>query len=313
MNSDTSRHTGRTVECDDCHNPHKARAGSHVYTNTATLYRNYVTNSPSLLGVDGVVFRYTTLTNFQVVTSNLFVYIPKPGGATNEYQICFKCHTTYAWGGAAPPNGNSPNGTAASPVETDVSQEFSPMNKSGHPIMTGLNNYPNSTTPKALTTASLKAPWNVNVGTQTMMCSDCHDATTTNYVAAAAQGPHGSANQFILRGPNAANWPNVTTFATSWCANCHNDTPSMSGHANHHSAGGCNVCHVVIPHGGKMSRLMADEDGVMPARYALNSSKSTTTVKVTSYTKTSGTYSTGNCRTTCGEHSSGSSATMENW
>ena len=233
--------------------------------------------------------------------------------ATNEYQICFKCHTGYSWG-ATPPNGNSPNGSAVNPVETDVAQEFSPMNLSGHPITTGLNNYPNSKTPKALAAAALKAPWNVNVGTQTMMCSDCHDATSTNYVASAAQGPHGSANQFMLRGPNAANWPNVTTFSTSWCANCHNDNVSMSGHANHHSAGGCNTCHVVIPHGSKMSRLIADQDGSMPARYALNSSKSTTIVKVTSFTKSSTTsYGTGNCRTSCGEHSSGTSTSMENW
>ena len=233
--------------------------------------------------------------------------------ATNEYQICFKCHTAYSWG-ATPPNGNSPNGSAANPLMTDVAQEFSPKNLSGHPITTGLNNYSNSKAPKALLAAALKAPWNVNVGTQTMMCSDCHDATTTNYVASAAQRPHGSANQYILRGPNAANWPNVTSFATSWCANCHNDNLSMDGHANHHSTGGCNTCHVVIPHGSKMSRLMADEDGVMPARYALNSSKTTTTVHITSFTKSSSTsYGESACRTDCGHHSSGSSTTMENW
>jgi len=233
---------------------------------------------------------------------------------TNEYQICFKCHSAFSWGTGTPPNGNSPNGTATTPVETDVAQEFSPMNLSGHPIVTGLNNYPNSKTPKALAAAALKAPWNVNVGTQTMLCSDCHDATTTNYVASASQGPHGSANQFILRGPNAANWPNVTSFSSSWCANCHNDNVSMSGHANHQGTGGCNTCHIVIPHGGKMSRLIADEDGAMPARYALNSTKSTTTVHITSFTKSSSaSYGESACRTDCGHHSSGSSTSMENW
>ena len=88
----------------------------------------------------------------------------------------------------------------------------------------------------------------------------------------------------------------------------------MDGHANHHSTGGCNTCHVVIPHGSKMSRLMADEDGVMPARYALNSSKTTTTVHITSFTKSSSTsYGESACRTDCRHHSSGSSTTMENW
>ena len=239
--------------------------------------------------------------------------------ATYEYQICFKCHTAYAWRTNAPPNGNSPNGTAANPVMTDVAQEFSPMNKSGHPIVTGLDNYSNSIVvggvggKRGLLAAAMKAPWNVNVGQQTMMCSDCHDATTTNYVASAAQGPHGSANQFILRGPNAANWPNVTSFATSWCANCHNDNVIMDGHANHNGAGGCNTCHIIIPHGGKMSRLIADADGNMPGRYALNSTVSTTTVKITSFTKWTNNYPQGNCRVNCGHHSSGSNTNMENW
>jgi hypothetical protein len=154
--------------------------------------------------MDGVAFNSSGLTNFQAVATNLFAYIPKSTGVTNDYQICLKCHSSYSWGTGTPPNGNSPNGTATSPIMTDVAQEFSPKNLSGHPITTGLNNYSNSKAPKALGTAQLKAPWNVNVGTQTMMCSDCHDATTTNYVASATQGPHGSANQFILRGPNAA-------------------------------------------------------------------------------------------------------------
>jgi hypothetical protein len=65
VNSDSLRHTGRSVECDDCHNPHKAKAGSHVYTATATQYRNTVTNAPSLIGVSGISVDYSSLTNFQ--------------------------------------------------------------------------------------------------------------------------------------------------------------------------------------------------------------------------------------------------------
>ena len=181
-------------------------AGTYIVTATSTG----LTGSP-------VTFTATATAGNYIVLA----------AATNEYQICFKCHTAYSWG-ATPPNGNSPNGSAANPVMTDIAQEFSPKNLSGHPITTGLNNYSNSKAPKALLAAALKAPWNVNVGTQTMMCSDCHDATTTNYVASAAQGPHGSANQYILRGPNAANWPNVTSFATSWSANCHMTTSAWT-------------------------------------------------------------------------------------
>jgi hypothetical protein len=236
--------------------------------------------------------------------------------ATYEYQICFKCHSGYSWLPGSPPTGLSANGSAINPVQTDVAQEFSPNNLSGHPVVTGLTNYPNSKAPKALGAGRLKAPWNVNVGTQTMTCSDCHN---TDAATPAAQGPHGSASPFMLRvfsgGPAPSTWPTATSFNSSWCANCHNDLAiSMDGHANHHSAGGCNVCHVVIPHGSKMSRLMADQDGTMPARYALNSTISTTTVKLTSFTKsTGGNYGESACRVNCGHHSSGSSGTMENW
>ena len=312
LNGDALRRTGRSVECDECHNSHKTKIGTRNYSATATSTRNNVANAPSLAGADGVAFNYSGLTNFQTVLTNRFTPTPNTTGVTYEYQICFKCHTSYFWKTGTPPNGISPNGTAVNPVETDLAQEFSPMNKSGHPIMTGLNNYPNSTAfsgRKGLTAAQMKAPWNVNVGTQTMMCTDCHN---TDAATPAAQGPHGSASQFMLRGPNAANWPAVTSFATSWCANCHNDTGlSMDGHANHHSAGGCYRCHVVISHGSAMFCLIADRDGSMPARYAYNNGK--TTLRITSYTKTSGSYSSGNCRASCSDHTTASSTSMENW
>ena len=233
--------------------------------------------------------------------------------ATYEYQICFKCHSAYAWLPGSPPNGLSPNGTATAPVQTDCAQEFSPMNLSGHPVVTGLDNYPNSIVvggKKGLLAAAMKPPWNVNVGQQTMTCSDCHntDATTP-----AAQGPHGSAAQFILRGPNANNWPNVTlaNFNSSWCANCHNNSAGAGHTEGDHSGQACYVCHIVIPHGGKMSRLIADRDGTMPARYAYNNNL--TTVGMQQFTKAAvGSYTeNNNCRTSCGHHSGGTG--NENW
>ncbi len=174
--------------------------------------------------------------------------------------------------------------TYAIAASTDLAQEFSPMNGSGHPVITGLNNYPNSTAPKALAAAQMKAPWTA-VGVQTMMCSDCHDTTGTNYIPGAAQGPHGSANPYMLRGPNAANWPVAASFAVSWCANCHNDgTFFDGGHTAHRSVPGCYSCHIVVPHGGKLSRLLADGDSPnMPARYAYNND--TNNVILTGFTK----------------------------
>ena len=190
------------------------------------------------------------------------------------------------------------------------------MNNSGHPIMTGLDNYPNSTAvggKKGLLAAAMKAPWNVNVGSQTMLCSDCHDTTTTNYVSTAAQGPHGSATQFILRGPNGANWPNVTlgNIDTSWCMNCHNNSAGVGHTKSDHSSSQCYVCHIVVPHGGKVSRLIALNSGSMPARYAWNNSVSTVGMVSILKATTSGYSENGNCKTSCGHHGSG--PVNENW
>ena len=95
-----------------------------------------VTATSGTLSGSPVAFTATATTNTGDYTS--------VAAATYEYQICFKCHSGYAWLPGSPPNGLSPNGTALTPVETDQAQEFSPMNMSGHPIVTGLDNYPNS-------------------------------------------------------------------------------------------------------------------------------------------------------------------------
>ena len=301
----------RSVECSDCHNAHKAKVGTVSYTNTATATRNLV-DGP-MLGVSGVAVNFTALTNFQAITTNLYTLIPASPGATYEYQICFKCHSSYGWVAGVAPSGVSSNGTVASPLETDLAQEFSNKNRSGHPIFAGLDTYTNTSlisTKRGLLVGAMKAPWNVNVGTQTMMCSDCH---STDVAAPGAQGPHGSATQFMLRGTNAANWPVAPSFATSWCANCHNDSISglEKGHAGHEGAA-CYACHVVVPHGSKISRLMVDADGGMPPRYAYNND--ITRARITSFTKKAiNGYTKGDCRNTCGEHSSGTSTTMENW
>ena len=188
-------------------------------------------------------------------------------------------------------------------VETDVAQEFNPANRSGHPVVVGLSGYTGSTAPKALAAATMKAPWATNLGTQTMMCSDCHN---TDAASPAAQGPHGSAAQFMLRGTNPANWPNITltNASTSWCTNCHtltlsNNTAHNTGNHNNYQ---CWNCHVVIPHGSKMSRLIgySGSGTTMPARYAYNNTISN--MKITGFkkpTSATGYSQDGSCQTSC--------------
>lgn len=304
VNTDSLRHPGRSVECTDCHNPHQARVGRSIYANTAVSNRNQVV-SPNI-GASGVAVNYMGLGNFVAPGTNL--YTPT-NSVVYEYQICFKCHTAYWWGTGTPPTGLSANGSVANPDETDLAQGFSPNNRSGHPIVTGLNNYSNSTAVgsparKGLTAARMKAPWNVNIGTQTMLCTDCHN-TDGNL----AQGPHGSAAQFMLRGPNSANWPDwdILDSGNSWCANCHTATSSIHGQGNH-SGLRCYSCHIVIPHGGKISRLIADGDGAMPARYAFNNDPGA--VQILEFTKASSYNGDSQCNTRCGDHTA---SPGENW
>ncbi|MGC4116854.1 MAG: hypothetical protein QM765_20290 [Myxococcales bacterium] len=197
----------------------------------------------------------------------------------------------------------------ATPVETDVAQEFNPNNKSGHPVVAALNSYPNSSAPKALTANDLLAPWNTNVGTQTMMCSDCHN---TEAASPAAQGPHGSAVAFMVRGGKTG-WPtataNATGFATTMCSGCHNNAPIHTRDGAHNVP--CYRCHIVIPHGGKMSRLIGDRDSAaMPSRYAYGNTK--TNLYIQSFTKNArSSYQRSNCQASCTtEHNS---AATENW
>ncbi|WP_456400133.1 cytochrome c3 family protein, partial [Persephonella sp.] len=159
------------AECMDCHNPHKAMAGTRTppgqwYPNTITANSNNVSNV--LLGVSGVEpiwgGMWTQPSQFQTLAE-----------ATKEYQICMKCHSKWALG-------DSPNldcrtqwtSSQSGIILTDQSCEFSPNNKSAHPVVMPLNQMTGNYAPKALTQSQLKPPWNQNPGNQTMYCTDCH-------------------------------------------------------------------------------------------------------------------------------------------
>ncbi len=264
------------AECMDCHNPHKLGSKSHV--DKGQWYPANPTNRVSqvLRGVNGVepnwTPRWTQPTTFTTLES-----------AEKEYQICLKCHSYWALGTAV--DGVTSHLLSNSGIQaTDQAWEFNPNNRSAHPVIMPLNQMTGNYEPKALDASQMKEPWK-NVGNQTMYCSDCHGAD--NEIGGDPRGPHGSNYKFMLKGKNNY-WPTKPggeffTVAGSmrngnaqvddglFCKNCHN---LLGDSAHVHSFGGtlgmdgpCVFCHVAVPHGSPVSRLIGYRSFPEPYNY----------------------------------------------
>jgi hypothetical protein len=321
---------GRHVSCLDCHDPHESGKTNRAYATTATATRNQIPAGSPITGASGIQFGTVA------GAGKSYPALPASGAwpasaaanygtsvvrATYEYEVCFKCHTAFAFGGASAVT--TQLGTSGL-AETDLGLEFSPNMASGHPVVAALNSYTGNTVPKALAAAQLSAPFATSPGTQTMTCTDCHSGDAA---APAAQGPHGSAATFMLRGANKT-WPGTFTLATTgtaaynagagtaaglFCLNCHPIRPASGSNNVHtrsnHSSRACTDCHILIPHGGKVSRLIAAKGtgtSTLPARYDGGS-------VVTQFKKAASAtgYSTSNCNTSCGGH--GTVSSPETW
>ncbi|MDA8244850.1 MAG: hypothetical protein M0025_12130 [Elusimicrobia bacterium] len=242
----------RHAECQDCHNPHQAKTGTH--TAPANNISNVLLGQWGVEPSDGAIWT-AAIAYVRQVFANTTGY--------KEYQLCLKCHSYYAFGAIPAPN------------ITDQTVEFNINNKAAHPVRAGLSGQTGSVAPKALTAGQMSAPW-TTAGTQTMYCSDCHDSD----VAADPKGPHGSAGTWLKKGPNVY-WPrdaalalytlgaNNTTdahLAGLFCRNCHPlrsataNTWYNNAHQEHSGAQVSNVpcvaCHVVVPHGSRRGRLI---------------------------------------------------------
>jgi predicted CXXCH cytochrome family protein len=261
----------RHAECADCHNSHQGKKGLHP------VQSNLVSNV--LTGTRGVI----PLTASDWTQPTSFTDIAM---ATQENQICFKCHSYYALG--LLPNGVSTIRGPSGDNITDQAMEFNPANKSAHPVQVNSNGQTGSLSPKALDLTQLNATWNMP-GAQTMYCSDCHgnDQQTSQSVP---QGPHGSNRKFMLAGTGMY-WPknafndslwslaDIVNNRNNWqhdlfCVNCHQMTNGLSfannvhNSLNHQSSDvKCITCHVTVPHGSKRSRLIGYASDVQPYNY----------------------------------------------
>lgn len=287
---DTSKH----AECMDCHNPHKAEAGTHApagqwYPTLPDISTNLVSNV--LKGVTGIEptswpANWTQPTSFTTLAE-----------AEKEYQICFKCHSYWALG---PTQATASTEIATASTQawidnetmyaTDQAMEFNPNNKSAHPVIMPLNQMPGSYAPRGLDTWGatdvMFSPWNQNLGNQTMYCSDCHGADNEDTVD--PKGPHGSNAKFMLKGPNKY-WPvdqNGNLFSTGqiqadgtipglFCANCHNlNYPHKQWNWRMSRLDiACVECHIAIPHGSPVSRLIGYTNFPEPYNYNYNGTK----------------------------------------
>ena len=356
----------RHVECTDCHNPHRVvknrlfnanpsvpdPAGTHTHAAGHTNIASGV-----LRGSHGVQPLYggaafgTPASGYDIKRGDGGVGASSAVGSTwvtREYQVCMKCHSTYAFD--TPPRlgdsgGGTPTGTNGLLNFTDQAMEFqSPATHKGevstidsgafagtppgqtytvnyrgnnhrgwHPVQdnTGRTLAVRQMTAAGATTA-WRAPFNAaaDVGTQTMYCTDCHGSNTApaDVVPAGGEdgspwGPHGSSNNFLLKGEwsattGAASSGNQT--ANALCFKCHNptnyaDRNGLGGisnrttgfynngrgnlHAYHTDKIGrirCSWCHVAVPHGWKNKAFLANlndvgaEGGLAPGTQVRN-------------------------------------------
>jgi cytochrome c554/c'-like protein len=251
-----------------------------------------------------------------IISFTLKQGVPSPGASdaaastyvTREYQICLRCHSNYGFGVNPPTLGDSGGGTtlgtsAANGVTdfTNQAMEFqAPTNHRGevtapgyatnnhrswHPVMGPTGRSKTERNFAEGHNNSWNAPWNDSVGIQTMYCSDCHGNNTANGTTVPSSGkpwgPHGSTNNFILKGF----WdPSNANNSSGLCFRCHS-TSYISGsggwpdtgfhdngdkdnlHEYHQSKSSqykCNSCHVALPHGWKNKAFLVNLNDVGP-------------------------------------------------
>jgi predicted CXXCH cytochrome family protein len=242
----------RHVACEDCHDPHGSARG---YTAAPWLQRE-MDQTP---GVDPVWVAPGSPAGYNWLVE-----------AEREYQVCFKCHSsftelpTYApdgWDGRTyVPDGLRKltyAGSSQVPDHRDLALEFNPYNDSFHPVVTRGRN-------QNIPPGSFVTGWSVD---SMVYCTDCH---TNANPAAGGVGPHSSPLLHLLAGSD--NYQTVSSeggmlASGAVCFNCHdaedyigrgtetNFTRNRANlHRRHSNSGTCYVCHDT--HGSEQLHLL---------------------------------------------------------
>lgn len=267
--SDETAYNTRHVECEDCHGVHASAAGLHAAKNTST---GSIAGAATY-GAVGV--RPTTWgANWTVPSSLASNWTTKTmAGAADDLEgyICLKCHSNFGTmlDGVLVPSGL--HGTAK--TFTNLALEFNPNNQSAHAVF-------GASTADSRAYASYINGWAWN---SRMTCSDCHTQE-----GAGASGPHGSANNWILKW-NYDPTTDGRSGGTTFCTQCHNPegntnnataggtglatTGGTNLHQSQHSGEACSACHITPPHGWQQPHLLNDSaHSVSPYTDLVNSS-----------------------------------------
>ncbi|MHB9002471.1 MAG: cytochrome c3 family protein [Coriobacteriia bacterium] len=166
----------RHVECTDCHNVHEA-------TSTVAAAPLVYGRLKGAWGVGLDDYDYVFLE-----------------GVVNEYEVCFKCHSSYD------------TTQIAIGAAGDVRSQIDTRNASFHPVMGDSVNASN-------TTGSFEIGWSA---TSRVYCKDCHG----NSAATEPQGPHASNAAPLLSRPL---WGQSPENATTLCYTCHKKSVYYDG------------------------------------------------------------------------------------
>ncbi len=254
----------RHAECQDCHNPHAVSAGVSPGPTDIGGTSNLASNV--LRGVWGVEPSWPG--NWGLLNDTDYSAVDS---VQYQYQLCMKCHSSFAFGFSPPPE---PNSTPGYDSLTDQAKEFNPNNASHHAVVgPGKNNF-------LMTVGGITYDYSSSlVGNMTpnntLACADCH-SDSDDIPGVTPKGPHGSDFWPIL----VREWGPTTGLAGTsnhLCFKCHSwdvytgrgasttwsDTGfSRSGggmgggmmrqlHAFHVGSRGkpCMSCHTAVPHG----------------------------------------------------------------
>jgi predicted CXXCH cytochrome family protein len=226
--------TNRHVECADCHNPHQTNATA----GTTTTASGSPVLPGALKGVKGVTIA-------GVATPS----------ASNEYEVCFRCHSDSTGKKASTITRSVSSGAAG---ENNVRLEFQTTNASFHPV-TGVG--------KSATAPSLITPLTAS---SVISCSACHNNNSgVGAGGTGPKGPHGSTISPLLE-RTYVTADNTTESATNYalCYKCHDQTKVKSPtansggwslHSKHLSAKSpCSACH--DPHGVSTNQHLINFD-----------------------------------------------------